>query len=67
MPHVQLAFGEGAEAVGPRRWRRCLYITAPTEIAARTAIATRIGINGEELPELECVADVPAFWPPCCA
>ena len=51
--------------VGPRRWRRCLIITTATEIAARTAIAIRIGISGEELL-LECEAGVAVFWPPCC-
>ena len=61
MSHDQLAFGEGAEAVGPRRrWRRCLYITTPTEIAARTAMPTKIGTSGEELPPLDCEAGVPA-------
>ena len=39
----------------PRRWRRCLIITAPIEIAARAAIAIRIGTSGEEepLPEVD--------------
>lgn len=56
--------GEAA-VVGPWRWRRCL-ITTPIEIAARTAIAIRIGTSGEELLLLACEAGVPAFWPPCC-
>jgi hypothetical protein len=36
----------------PWRWRRCLITTAPIEIAARAAIAIRIGTKGEEPPEL---------------
>jgi hypothetical protein len=59
--HDQLAFGEGVEAAGPRRWRRCLYITAPTEIAARIAMPTSIGTSGEEPPSLDCEAGVVAF------
>lgn len=32
----------------PRPWRRCLITTAPIEIAAKAAIAIRIGTRGEE-------------------
>src|SRR6188768_868233 len=49
LDHGQFASGE-AVPVGPRRWRRCLAITTATEMAARTAIAIRIGTKGEELP-----------------
>ena len=49
LAHDQFALGE-AVAVGPPRWRRCLIITTATEMAARTAIAIRIGTSGEELP-----------------
>lgn len=41
---------------GPRR-RRCLYITTPSEIAARTRTAIRIGTSGEEPPPLLLVVD----------
>ncbi|MFN8163284.1 MAG: hypothetical protein U0R26_05530 [Solirubrobacterales bacterium] len=54
-----------------RRWRRCLITTTPIEIAARAAIAIRIGTRGEEeLPfEVEalagcCSATVPAGCAP---
>jgi hypothetical protein len=57
--HDQLAFGEGEEAVGARRWRRCLYVTTPTDIAARAAIPIRIGTSGEEPLSLDCDVDVP--------
>jgi hypothetical protein len=49
----QPAFGE-TWAPGPRRWRRCLNTTAPIEMAARAAIAIRIGTRGEE--------EEPSFW-----
>jgi hypothetical protein len=49
--------------VGPRRWRRCLIITTATEIAARTAIAIRIGTSGEE--ELPLSLDFEAWGPGC--
>lgn len=43
-------------------WRRCLITTAAIEIAARTAIAIRIGISGEESPldEVGVAVDNPA-------
>lgn len=55
---------------GPLRLRRWRITTTPTEIAARTAIAIRIGTSGEE-PPLSCwAAGLPdgfapgfAFWP----
>jgi len=46
-----------------RRWRRCLITTTPTEIAARTAIAIRIGTKGEELSSAEELGELTG-WPP---
>ena len=54
-PSDQLAFGETCPPEPPR-CRRCLMTTAPIEIAARAAIAIRIGISGEEEPSSAVVA-----------
>ena len=51
--------------VEPRPRRRCLTITTPTEIAASTAMAIRIGTRGEEPPPL-CEAGAPVGWPVVC-
>ena len=53
-------------APGPRRWRRCLITTAAIEIAARTAIAIRIGTRGEDdEPELfDAVEEATGFSVP---
>ena len=44
-----------------RRWRRCLITTAPIEIAARAAIAIRIGTKGEDELSLLAVG-VETVW-----
>jgi hypothetical protein len=56
--------------LGPRRPRRCLIITTPTETAASARIASRIGRTGEEPPSsLEALVFAPAWvtglvvWP----
>lgn len=57
----------------PSCWRRCLITTTPIEIAARTRIAIRIGIAGEEEPPLSedfdslpglALAPVPVLFEP---
>lgn len=48
---AQPAFAE-TDGGRPPRWRRCRINTAPTEIAASTATAIRIGTKGEESPPL---------------
>jgi len=55
---AQLALGEIERAEPPPRWRRCLSITAPIDIAARTAIAIKIGTSGEEPLPLFLLATV---------
>lgn len=50
------------------RWRRCLIIITASEIAARTKIATRIGIRGEEeLSSLFCETGTEGCWLARCA
>jgi len=44
---LQLAFGENSPPEPPD-CRRCRITTAPIEIAAKAAIAIRIGTKGEE-------------------
>lgn len=48
------------------RWRRCLTIIAPNEIAARIAIAIKIGTTGEDPPPSPCGAGFPLAWSAGC-
>lgn len=50
----------------PWRWRRTRIARTAIEIAARTAIAIRIGTTGEELPPLSLEAGVAGDWLFCC-
>jgi hypothetical protein len=47
---------------GLRRWRRCLYITAPIEIAASAAMPIKIGTSGEEPPPPEVLEPAGFCW-----
>ena len=59
--HRLARLGETWEHRGAR-WRRCLITTAPIEIAARAAIAIRIGTRGEEPPSSLEEARCSAGW-----
>ena len=79
LPIRILAFDIGLSSPSARpgrraspRWRRCRITTAPIEIAARTAIAIRIGTSGEESRRRRPVRGWlvllrPAADPPGCA
>ena len=67
--HAQLAFGEGGDAVGPRRWRRCLIHHDPD----RDRGEDQRSRSGSEPAARSCYRRwtarraSAAFWPPCCA
>lgn len=48
------------------RWRRCLITIAPNEIAARTAIAIKIGTTGEDPPPSPWEEGLTLVWSAGC-